>query len=88
MDPLVDGFKIRHDVLRLPADIGMRIEDSFYLLTRHLFEALQRDTLFQVAGHDEIHSAVSNTVSATAIVVRDALETHLDDDKDGCTVLH
>lgn len=73
MDSVVDGVKIRYDVLRLPTDVGRRIEDSFYLLTGHLPENLQRDTLFQVADHDEIHSAVSNTVSVAAIVVGNAL---------------
>lgn len=87
MDPVVDGFKIRHDALRLPTDVGGRIEDSFYLLTGHLPENLQRNTLAQVAGHDEIHSAVSNTVSAAAIVLGNALEAYLDDAKDGCAVL-
>lgn len=77
----IDGLIIRHDVLRLPADIGGRVEGCFDFLSRHLLQNLQRDALFQVSGHDEIHGAVANTVAVAAIVVGDALETHLDDAK-------
>ena len=65
-----------------------RIEGRFDFLCRHLFLNLQRDALLQMSGHDEIHGAVANTVAVAAIVVGDALETHLDDAKNGCAVLH
>ena len=84
----IDGLIIRHDVLGLPADIGGRAEGRFDFLSRHLLQDLQWDALFQVSGHDEIHGAVANTVAVAAIVVGDALKTHLDDAKNGRAVLH
>ena len=84
----IDGLIIRHDVLGLPADIGGRVEGCFDFLSRHLLQDLQWDALFQVSGHDEIHGAVSYTVAVAAIVVGDALKTHLDDAKNGRAVLH
>lgn len=43
---------------------------------------------FSGIGHDEIHGAVANTVAVAAIVVGDALETHLDDANNGRAILH
>lgn len=54
---------------------------------RHLLQNPQWDALFQVSGHDEIHGAVANTVAVAAIVVGNALKTHLDDAKNGRAVL-
>ena len=88
VDVGVDGLIVRHDVLGLPADIGGRVEGCFDFLSRHMLQNLQRDALFQVSGHDEIHGIVANTVAVAAIVVGDALETHLDDAKNGRAVLH
>lgn len=88
VDTGVDGLIVRHDVLRLPADIGGRVEGCFDFLSRHLLQNLQWDALFQVSGHDEIHGAVANTEAVAAIVIGDALKTHLDDAKNGRAVLH
>lgn len=84
----VYGLVVRHDVLGLPADIGGRVERCFDFLSRHLLQDLQWDALLQISGHDEIHGAVANTVAVAAIVVGDALKTHLDDAKNGRAVLH
>ena len=84
----VYGLVVRHDVLGLPADIGGRVEGCFDVLSRHLLQNLQWDALLQISGHDEIHGAVANTVAVAAIVVGDALKTHLDDAKNGRAVLH
>ena len=88
VDTGVDDLIVRHDVLRLPADIGGRVEGCFDFLSRHLLQNLQWDALLQISGHDEIHGAVANTVAVAAIVVGNALETHLDDAKNGRAVLH
>ena len=88
VDTVIDNLVVRHDVLRLPADIGGRVEGCFDFLGGHLLQDLQWDALFQVLGHDEIHGTVANTVAVAAIVVGNALETHLDDAKNGRAVLH
>lgn len=88
VDAVVDDLKVRHDIFRLPTDIGGRIEGSLHLRSRHLLQNLQRDALGLVAGHDEIHGAVANTVAAAAILVGDAPQAHLDDAKNGRAVLH
>ena len=88
VEAVIDGLVVRHDVLGLSADIGGRVEGCFDFLSRHLLQNLQRDALLQISGHDEVHGAVANTVAVAAIVVGDALETHLDDAKNGRAVLH
>ena len=84
----IDGLVVRHDVLGLPADIGGRVEGCFDFLSRHLLQNLQWDALLQISGHDEVYGAVANTVAVAAIVVGNALETHLDDAKNDSAVLH
>lgn len=88
VEAVIDGLVVRHDVLRLPADIGGRVEGCFDFLSRHLLQNLQWDALLQISSHDEVHGAVANTVAVAAIVVGNALETHLDDAKNGRAVLH
>lgn len=89
VDAVVDGLEVRHDVLGLPADIGGRIEGGLHSSPGICLRTSRRVPLTQpVAGHDEVECAVANTVPATAIVVRDASETHLDDVKNGRAVLH
>lgn len=88
VEAVIDGLVVRHDVLRLPADIGGRVEGCFDFLSRHLLQNLQWDALLQISSHDEIHGAVANTVAVAVIVVGNALETHLDDAKNGRAVLH
>ena len=88
VDAVVDCPEVGHDVLRLPADIGGRVEGGLYLRARHLFQNLQRDALGPVAAHDEVNSAVANTVPAAAIVIGDTPQAHLDDAKNGRAVLH
>jgi len=88
VEAVIDGLVVRHDVLRLPADIGGRVEGCFDFLSRHLLQNLQWDALLQISSHDEVYGAVANTVAVAAIVVGNALETHLDDAKNGRAVLH
>lgn len=88
VEAVIDGLVVRHDVLRLPADIGGRVEGCFDFLSRHLLQNLQWDALLQISSHDEVHGAVANTVAVAVIVVGNALETHLDDAKNGRAVLH
>ena len=88
VDAVVDGREVGHNILRLSADIGGRVEGGLYLRARHLFQNLQRDALGPVTGHDEVDGAVADTVPAAAIVVRDAPQAHLDDAKNGRAVLH
>ena len=88
VDAVVDGPEVGHDVLRLPADIGVRVEGGLHLRAWHLLENLQRDALGPVAGHDEVDGAVADTVPAAAIIVGDAPQAHLDDAKNGRAVLH
>lgn len=64
--PDVDGLEVRHDLLRLPADIGRRIEVRFYLLAGHLLQSLQRDDFSPISCHDAIYCAVTNTVAIAA----------------------
>ena len=83
VDAVVDGREVGHNILRLSADIGGRVEGGLYLRARHLFQNLQRDALGPVTGHDEVDGAVADTVPAAAIVVRDTPQAHLDDAKNG-----
>ena len=88
VDAVVDGLKVGHDVLRFPADIGGWIKGCFHLRTRHLLQDIQRDAFRPVAGHDKIDGAVADTVAVAAIVIGDTPQAHLNDAKNGRSVLH
>ena len=85
---LIDGRKVRHDGFVFPAHVLWWIEFVLNLSRSHLLQFFESFVQFLIPGHDARNCAVSNLISATAILIRYAAQPHIYDAYDCGIVLH